>query len=202
MGHRPPRPASHAGIGLIAGITPSQTAGPYFGILLRGRAECRQVTEGTRGTRIVIEGRVLDGAGNGINDALIETWQADANGRYRHPEDCRPQPPDPAFNGFGWAHTRTDGGYRFETIKPGPVPGPDGGNQAPHVVVSVMARGILTRFITRIYFDDERANADDPILALVPEARRETLIAHGGADGHYVFDIVMQGTRETVFFDV
>jgi protocatechuate 3,4-dioxygenase, alpha subunit len=186
----------------MAGITPSQTAGPYFGILLRGRAECRQVTDATRGTRISIEGRVLDGADNGISDALIETWQADANGRYRHPEDCRPQPADPAFNGFGWAHTRKDGGYRFETVKPGPVPAPDGGNQAPHVVVSVMGRGILTRFITRIYFADEPANTEDPILQLVPAARRDTLIARRVADGHYVFDIVMQGSRETVFFDV
>jgi protocatechuate 3,4-dioxygenase, alpha subunit len=186
----------------MAGITPSQTAGPYFGILLRGRAECRQVTDATRGTRISIEGRVLDGAGNGISDALIETWQADASGRYHHPEDCRPQPADPAFNGFGWAHTREDGGYRFETIKPGRVPGPDGANQAPHVDVSIMGRGILTRFITRIYFEDESANADDPILGLVPAARRDTLIARRVADGQYVFDIVMQGPRETVFFDV
>ena len=186
----------------MAGITPSQTAGPYFGILLRGRTECRQVTEATRGTRIVIEGRVLDGAGNGINDALIETWQADANGRYRHPEDCRPQLPDPTFNGFGWAHTRQDGGYRFETIKPGPVPAPDGGNQSPHILVSIMARGILTRFITRIYFDDELANANDPIMGLVPAARRDSLVAHRTADGHYAFDIVMQGPHETVFFDV
>jgi protocatechuate 3,4-dioxygenase alpha subunit len=104
----------------MAGITPSQTAGPISGSCFAVAPKCRQVTEGTRGTRIVIEGRVLDGAGSGINDALIETWQADANGRYRHPEDCRPQPPDPTFNGFGWAHTRQDGGYRFETIKPGP----------------------------------------------------------------------------------
>lgn len=186
----------------MARITPSQTAGPYFGILLRGRAECRQVSDATRGTRISIEGRVFDGAGNGISDALIETWQADAGGRYRHPEDCRPQPTDPAFNGFGWAHTREDGGYRFETIKPGPVPAPDGRRQAPHVVVSVMGRGILTRFITRIYFEDEPANTDDPILGLVPAARRDTLIARRVADGHYAFDIVMQGPRETVFFDV
>jgi protocatechuate 3,4-dioxygenase alpha subunit len=186
----------------MAGITPSQTAGPYFGILLRGRGECRQITDATRGTRIVIEGRVLDGAGGGISDALVETWQADANGRYRHPEDRRTQPPDPAFNGFGWAHTNPDGRFCFQTIKPGPVPAPDGGNQAPHVVVSVMARGILTRFITRIYFDDERANADDPILGLVPASRRDTLVAHRVADGHYVFDIVMQGSGETVFFDV
>jgi protocatechuate 3,4-dioxygenase alpha subunit len=186
----------------MAGITPSQTAGPYFGILLRGRATCRQVTEATRGTRIVIEGRVLDGVGNAISDALMETWQADANGRYLHPEDCRPQPVDPAFNGFGWAHTRQDGGYRFETIKPGAVPAPDGGMQAPHVVVSVMGRGILTRFITRIYFDDEPANTDDPVLGLVPAARRHTLVARRTGEGHYAFDIVMQGPDETVFFNV
>jgi protocatechuate 3,4-dioxygenase, alpha subunit len=186
----------------MAGITPSQTVGPYFGILLRGRAECRQVTAATSGARIVIEGRLFDGAGSVIPDALVETWQADANGRYRHPDDCRPQKIDPAFSGYGWAHTRDDGGYRFETIKPGRVPAPDGGNQAPHVVVSVMARGILTRFITRIYFDDEGANANDPILALVPAERRQTLIARRIEDGHYLFDIVMQGPRETVFFDV
>ena len=90
----------------------------------------------------------------------------------------------------------------FDTIKPGPVPAPGGGNQAPHIVVSVMARGILTRFITRIYFDDERANADDPILGLVPAARRDTLVAHRSAEGRYLFDIVMQGPDETVFFDV
>jgi len=186
----------------MPGITPSQTLGPYFGILLRGRAECRQVRDGAYGTRIVLEGRVLDGAGAGINDALVETWQADANGRYQHAEDCRPGTPDPNFNGFGWAHTGPTGEFRFQTVKPGPVPSPARGTQAPHIVVSVMARGILTRFITRIYFEDEPANADDPILALVPAARRETLIARRSGDGTYVFDIVMQGSGETVFFDV
>jgi protocatechuate 3,4-dioxygenase alpha subunit len=186
----------------MAGITPSQTVGPYFGIMLRGRAKCRQVTDATSGTRIVIEGRLFDGKGNVIPDALVETWQADASGRYRHPDDCRPQQADPDFNGYGWTHTRDDGGYRFETIKPGRVPAPDGGDQAPHLVVSIMARGILTRFITRIYFDDEAANADDPILVLVPADRRHTLIARRVADGRYLFDIVMQGPGETVFFDV
>src|SRR6476660_6279815 len=107
-------PGSNAGIGVMAGLTTSPTAGPYFGILLRGRAECRQVTEATRGARIVIEGRVLDGAGSGINDALVETWQADANGRYQHAEDCRPGTPDPNFNGFGWAHTGKDGEFHLQ----------------------------------------------------------------------------------------
>jgi protocatechuate 3,4-dioxygenase alpha subunit len=187
---------------MTAGITPSQTVGPYFGIMVRGRAEGRQVIDATTGTRIVVEGQVLDGAGAPMPDAFVETWQADANGRYRHPEDPRPQPPDPAFNGYGWAHTREDGGFRFETIKPGCVPGPDGRDQAPHILVSVMARGILTRFITRIYFEDESANAVDHILALVPENRRHTLIARRISEGRYRFDLVMQGTGETVFFDV
>ena len=187
---------------MTAGITPSQTAGPFFGIMVRGRAESRQVTHATTGTRLVVEGQVFDGAGEPMPDALVETWQADANGRYRHAEDRRPQPPDPAFNGFGWAHTREDGGFRFETVKPGPVPGPEGRDQAPHILVSVMARGILTRFITRIYFEDEAANAVDPILALVPENRRQTLIARRTGEGRYLFDLVMQGAGETVFFDV
>jgi protocatechuate 3,4-dioxygenase, alpha subunit len=186
----------------MSGITPSQTVGPYFAIMVRGRAENRQVTGATRGTHIVIEGQVFDGAGAVIPDALVETWQADADGRYHHPDAAGSQSPDAAFNGYGWAHTRDDGGFRFETIKPGRVPGPDGGDQAPHILVSVMARGILTRFITRIYFEDEAANAQDPILALVPEGRRETLIAHRAGEGRYFFNLVMQGAAETVFFDV
>ena len=186
----------------MSGITPSQTLGPYFGILLRARADCRQVKDGAFGTRIVLEGRVLDGAGAGINDALVETWQADANGRYQHAEDCRPGTADPNFNGFGWAHTGKDGEFHLQTIKPGPVPAPDGGVQAPHILVSVMARGILTRFVTRLYFEDEPANAQDPILALVPADRRHTLIARHDDEGRYLFNVVMQGAGETVFFDV
>ena len=186
----------------MSGITPSQTVGPYFAILLRGRAECRQVSDATEGARIVIEGQVFDGRGNVIPDALVETWQADANGHYRHPDSGDSGAGDATFNGYGWAHTRADGGFRFETIKPGRVPAPDGGEQAPHIVVSVMARGILTRFVTRIYFDDEPANAQDPILARVPEDRRHTLLARRAADGRYLFNLVMQGAGETVFFDV
>jgi len=185
----------------MSGITPSQTVGPYFGIMVRGRDGCRQVTDATKGKRITVQGKVFDGAGGVIPDALVETWQADANGCYQHPDDACPSP-DPMFHGYGWAHTQADGGFRFETIKPGRVPGPDGREQAPHIVVSVMARGILTRFITRIYFDDEAANAEDVILALVPENRRDTLIARGTADGQYTFNLVMQGPGETVFFDV
>jgi protocatechuate 3,4-dioxygenase, alpha subunit len=186
----------------MSGITPSQTVGPFFGILIRGRSECRQVSGATDGTRIAIEGQVLDGNGNAIPDALVETWQADASGHYPHPEAGGAETVDTAFNGYGWAQTGGDGGFRFETIKPGRVPAPDGGDQAPHIVVSIMARGILTRFITRIYFDDEPANAQDPILGMVPADRRHTLIARQAGDGRYVFNVVMQGAGETVFFDV
>ena len=172
------------------GLTPSQTVGPYFGILIRGRHECRQVSDASAAAVIVIEGQVLDGGGNVIPDALVETWQTDP-------------PSDAHFNGYGWAHTRADGGFRFETVKPGRIPAPEGGGeQAPHIVVSVMARGILTRFLTRIYFEDEASNAQDPVLALVPAERRDTLMARRIGEGHYRFNLVMQGAGETVFFDV
>ena len=186
----------------MSGITPSQTVGPYFGILIRGRSECRQVSAATDGTRIVIEGHVFDGNGHAIPDALVETWQADARGHYPDPETGAAETVDTTFNGYGWAHTGADGGFRFETIKPGRVPAPGDGDQAPHVVVSIMARGILTRFITRIYFDDEPANAQDPILGMVPADRRHTLIAQHAGDGRYFFNVAMQGAGETVFFDV
>jgi protocatechuate 3,4-dioxygenase alpha subunit len=186
----------------MSGITPSQTVGPYFGILVRGRAKSRQVTDSTFGTRIVIEGQVFDGEGKPMPDALLETWQADGRGRYHHPDDRRPQPIDPAFNPYGWTHTHTDGSFTFHTVKPGPVPAPDGGDQAPHILISVMGRGILTRFITRLYFEDEPANTQDPILSLVPAHRQHTLIARRTGESQYRFDIVMQGPEETVFFDV
>jgi protocatechuate 3,4-dioxygenase alpha subunit len=175
-------------------------------VALRSRTKSVQIRDGAAGTRIVIDGTVVDGAGTPMPDAVVEIWQADAHGRYRHPEDPRPQPPDPAFTGYAWAQTRPDGSFTFETVKPGIVPGPapgsDGRDQAPHVLVSVMARGILNRYVTRLYFEDEAANASDPILALVPADRRQTLIATRTGDSTYRFDIVMQGPNETVFFDV
>ena len=186
----------------MGGITPSQTVGPYFGIMLRGRAHSQQLTERTEGTRIIIKGQVFDGQGVPIPDALVETWQADANGHYRHADDASSAQCDQDFNGYSWQHTRDDGGFHLETIKPGRVPGPEGHDQAPHIVVSVMARGILTRFLTRIYFDDEASNAEDAILSLVPQDRRHTLMARRVGDGRYQFNLVMQGKDETVFFDV
>jgi protocatechuate 3,4-dioxygenase, alpha subunit len=185
----------------VSHVTPFQTVGPFFEVALRTRAELGMVHTDTRGARITIEGVLLDGAGSPIPDGLVELWQADADGRYAHPDDPRGADADRSFSGYGWRHTAADGGFRFDTIKPGAVEGPGGRMQAPHIMVSVMGRGILTRFVTRLYFEDEPANDGDPILALVPAARRETLIARRTAEGRYRFDIRIQGPGETVFFD-
>jgi protocatechuate 3,4-dioxygenase alpha subunit len=160
------------------------------------------VRPGTQGKRIVIEGTVRDGAGAPAADVLIESWQADAGGRYHHPEDHQRQPMDEGFDGFGRVPTSDDGRFLIETVKPGAVPGPRGHAQSPHILLGILGRGLLTRLITRLYFDDEASNAQDPILELVPAARRRTLVARRVADGRYHFDIVLQGPDETVFFDV
>ena len=194
----------------MSGITPSQTVGPYFAIALTpgdydwtATVGNNLVTPDASGERIRIEGRVLDGDGRPINDAMIEIWQADAAGRYAHPADERANP-NAAFKGFGRAGTDESGSYRFETVKPGAVAGPDG-SQAPHAVFAVFARGMLRQCYTRLYFSDEKANDADPILARVPQERRATLIAQrqdGGGHAVYRFDIRLQGEGETVFFDV
>ena len=202
-------------------ITPSQTVGPFFAYGLAPHSRCDWqpskiydwkdtvgadlVTPDASGTRIRIEGRVLDGDGLPINDAMIEIWQADGQGRYAHPRDDRGARPNSKFKGFGRSSTDKAGVYSFDTIKPGSVPGPDGKPQAPHIVVCIFSRGMLRQVYTRIYFADEAANAVDPILALVPEERRGTLIAHKGPQGNvslYTFDIRVQGDNETVFFDI
>jgi len=162
--------------------TPSQTVGPYLAIGLPWPDGPDVVPEGTPG-RIRIHGRVFDGAGDVIPDALIETWQADPDGRF-----------DTDFRGFGRCPTDEEGAWGIFTLKPGRVDD----EQAPHIDVSVFARGMLNRTVTRIYFHDED-NAGDPVLATVPEARRATLIAEPSADG-YQFDVHVQGARETVFF--
>jgi protocatechuate 3,4-dioxygenase alpha subunit len=184
-------------------LTPFSTVGPFFRLLVRHRTEDTDtlVTEGTRGRRITIEGRLLDGNGAPIDDGLIEIWQADADGRYRHPDDPRSASIDAAFGGFGRVATGPPGQFTFHTIKPGAVAGPDGRAQAPHILLGVMARGIMSRCWTRIYFEDEPANADDAVLQHVPEARRATLIAKATGEGRYRFDIVIQGEGETVFFE-
>ncbi len=143
-------------------------------------------------------GRVLDGAGDPVPDALVETWQADPDGRFDHPDD--PRGAAPGFGGFGRCPTQEDGSFAILTLKPGPVPGP-GGLQAPHVDLSVFSRGLLHRVVTRMYFADEQeANADDPVLwGSVDPSLRQTLIAERSDDG-YTFDIHLQGEHETVFF--
>jgi protocatechuate 3,4-dioxygenase alpha subunit len=201
-------------------ITPSQTVGPFFAYGLTPYNRCdwkpsdiydwkdtvgtNLVTPDASGTRIRIEGCITDGDGAPINDAMIEIWQADSQGRYASPVDKRSRP-NAMFKGFGRSATDKDGVFGFDTIKPGPVPGPDGKQQAPHIVVCIYSRGMLRQVYTRLYFSDEAANAADPILALVPEERRGTLIAHkqaGGGQVLYRFDIRMQGENETVFFDI
>jgi protocatechuate 3,4-dioxygenase alpha subunit len=189
-------------------VTPSQTVGPFFhDALIPWDRDGLVAAEGIPGDRIVVEGRVLDGAGAPVPDALIETWQANAAGRYDHPEDGQEKDLTPGFKGAGRTPTATDGSFRFVTIKPGRVPGRGNALQAPHVMVSVLGRGLLKRLATRLYFSDEAAaNDEDAILALVPAERRGTLVARAdgeGPDGRvYRFDIRLQGDDETVFFDV
>ena len=162
------------------------------------------VTPDASGTKVRIEGRVLDGDGMPINDAMLEIWQADAQGRYAHPRDSQTRP-NTKFTGFGRSATDKNGVYSFDTIKPGPVPGPNGKPQAPHIVFCIFSRGMLRQIHTRLYFADETANDSDPILTLVPTDRRGTLIAHKEMRGElavYRFDIRVQGDGETVFFDI
>jgi protocatechuate 3,4-dioxygenase, alpha subunit len=189
----------------VPGITPSQTVGPYFAMRLPWPDGPYVVPEGTPGA-ITIVGRMYDGAANIIPDGLVETWQAGPDGRFAHPDDPRGATPGGyhGFRGFGRCPTAPDGSYRIVTLKPGPLPTPDGGIEAPHLDVSVFARGLLDRVVTRLYFPDEQtANAVDPVLCSISEpARRATLIAVPEPEGELRFDIWLQGERETVFFDV
>jgi protocatechuate 3,4-dioxygenase, alpha subunit len=194
------------------GITPSQTVGPFFayGLTPAGKYEWNDaftgnlVTPDTTGERIRIEGRVFDGDGQPVPDCMLEIWQADAQGRFSDPKDRRALP-NSKFRGFGRCGTGANGGYAFDTIKPGAVPYPDGKPQAPHILVAIFARGMLLHNYTRIYLDGEAANTSDPVLALVPAERRNTLIARraaGGGNPVYHLDIHLQGDNETVFFEI
>jgi protocatechuate 3,4-dioxygenase, alpha subunit len=186
----------------LAVVTPFQTVGPFFDFGMELDGGEIVAAEAAQGRHVVIEGSIRDGAGDPVVDAIVEVWQANAAGRYRHPDDDGDAPLDPACDGFGRVPTSADGRFRFSTVMPGPVGGTDGRSQAPHIVVSVLARGVLTRLATRIYFEDEPSNSVDPILELVPEDRRGTLLARKADPDRYVFDIVLQGPGETVFFDV
>ncbi|MGO9007743.1 MAG: protocatechuate 3,4-dioxygenase subunit alpha [Beijerinckiaceae bacterium] len=194
-------------------LTPSQTVGPFFAYCLTpadyslGEIFSNDLnTPGLAGQRVRIEGRVLDGDGVGIPDAVVEIWQADSNGAYPH-SDAK-SGSNVLFKGFGRCGCGPDGGYAFSTIKPGRVQGPGGRLQAPHLGVNIFARGLLKQLVTRIYFGDESANESDPVLALVPAERRATLIARQekrNGETIYVLDLRLQegasGEAETVFFE-
>jgi protocatechuate 3,4-dioxygenase alpha subunit len=187
--------------------TPSQTVGPFFSLGL-DRPEWSDLTVGNpQGERITIEGRVLDGDGAPVPDAVVEIWQANAAGRYAHPEDNQTDKPlDPNFRGFGRSPTDAAGRFRFTTVKPGPVPGRGNSLQAPHINVLLFSRGLLIHLHTRIYFDGEPANAADPLLSSIEDPKvRGTLLARreaGGNPARYRFDIVMQGDNETAFLEL
>ncbi len=183
--------------------TPSQTAGPYLHIgLTNQRSVTRIAPPELDGARVRLRCRVLDVDGAPVNDAMIEIWQADREGRYNHPADA--PAPDGHFYGFGRAATDEHGVCTFETIQPGSVSGPDNSSQAPHLNVAIFARGMLLQLHTRIYFAGEAGNDSDPVLALVPAERRETLMARPDPErpGSWLFDIHLRGDQETVFFDV
>jgi protocatechuate 3,4-dioxygenase alpha subunit len=190
---------------MILPQTPSQTIGPFFKPSLIRSADETLARRESRGERIVIVGRVLDGDGAPVDDAMVEIWQANADGRYDHPDDLQEKLIDPHFHGFGRAATDQQGCFRFETIKPGPASRLGDALQAPHINVSLFARGLLKRLVTRIYFPDESLNASDTILNAVPSTRRATLIARVESmspQPTFRFDIVLQGESETVFLDV
>jgi protocatechuate 3,4-dioxygenase alpha subunit len=187
--------------------TPSQTVGPYLAIGTTWPDGAFVVPDGTPGA-IWIGGLLFDGNGDTVPDGMIETWQADPDGRFDHPDDPRGASKSdvPGFRGFGRSATDPTGRWGILTVKPGAVPDREGRLQAPHLDVSVFARGMLNRVVTRIYFGDEAANDTDPVLASLPdEAARDTLIAAPIAEGpvpQYRFDIRLQGEHETAFFAV
>jgi protocatechuate 3,4-dioxygenase, alpha subunit len=197
-------------------VTPSQTIGPFFHRALLHEGWNDLAGRGAAGERVIIEGRVLDGDRAPVGDAMVEVWQADAAGRYDHPEDRQEKDRqgkgdhdrslDPNFHGFGRTATDPDGRFHLRTIKPGPVTGSGDAPQAPHINVSIFARGLLKRLVTRIYFPGEPLNDSDPLLSTLPVARGATLIARaedgGAAERVLHFDIVLQGENETVFLDV
>ena len=181
--------------------TASQTVGPYLKIGFAALSLDTIAPAKATGERVTIQGRLLDGDRKPVNDGAIEIWQANARGKYASPADTHDAPVEAGFRGFGRVLTGADGDFRFTTIKPGRVPGPGGVLQAPHLSAVVFMRGSLRHLLTRIYFPDDPANAEDPILKLVPADRRATLIARAVAPATIEWNIIMQGANETVFFD-
>ncbi len=193
--------------------TASQTAGPYVHIGLAPGAAGFQIFDqelgqeiagpNAAGERITIKGRVIDGTGAPVKDVLLETWQANAAGVYAHAEDPRHAQVEDGFRGWGRVITNFEtGDFTFDTIKPGSVRGRNGSTQAPHISIWIVARGINVGLNTRMYFDDEDNSADPVIKLIEQQHRRETLLAKRQSDGTYLFEIYLQGDKETVFFDV
>ena len=179
----------------------SQTVGPFLHIGLTWLNTSKIAGPGVKGERVTVQGRLLDGDRAAVGDGLVEIWQANAEGKYAHPEDRQKKALHKGFRGFGRIPTGARGEFRFTTIKPGRVPGPGGTLQAPHLAVTIFMRGLLKQLSTRIYFPDDPANAQDPVLQLVPAARRATLIAKRRAKGVLEWNVFLQGRDETVFFD-
>lgn len=182
-------------------LTPSQTIGPFYWGTLVNTCHAEVAPPGTAGERVELAISLHDSGGAIVPDGLIEIWQANSHGRYNHPDDRRNLPLDPGFEGFGRASTDVNGVARFGTVRPGRVPWPAGGLQAPHVNVSVFARGVLNRLATRLYFDGDPALAEDPVLRMVADDRRATLIARRDASGTWCLPIHLGGAGETAFFD-
>ena len=180
-----------------------QTVGPFFRIGLERLFQQDVAGEGAQGERVSVLGRIVDGDGVPIPDAVVEIWQANACGKYAHPADTQDKPLEQSFSGFGRIPTDDAGYFRFTTIKPGSVPAPNGAAQAPHLVAGVLMRGLLRGLVTRAYFPDEPLNLEDPILNLIEPSRRKTLILSSSRERKdlLIWEIRMQGEHETVFLD-
>ena len=189
------------------GLTPSQTIGPFYWGTIVKTYRADMAPPGVAGERIELALTLHDAKGDIVPDGLLEIWQANSHGRYNHPDDRRNLPLDAGFEGYGRASTDTSGTARFATVKPGRVPWPyggveGGGMQAPHVNVSIFARGVLNRLATRLYFDGDPANAEDPVLKMLPTERRAGLMAKRNDNGTWRLPIFLGGANETVFFDI
>jgi len=183
-------------------ITPSQTIGPFYWGTVVKTCRAEMASPGVAGEHIELALTLHDANGDIVPDGLFEVWQANSHGRYNHPDDRRNLPLDYGFEGHGRASTDTAGCARFCTVKPGRVPWAAGGLQAPHVNVSIFARGLLNRLATRVYFEGDPANDEDPVLKLLPAGRRAGLIARRDPSGTWRLPIYLGGANETVFFDV
>ena len=184
--------------------TTSQTVGPYFQLGCRALYRSELAGPGVSGERVTIQGRVLDGDGQPVPDAMLEVWQADPAGEYAQRVELEAHTGEGAFFGFGRIPTDADGKFRFSTIKPGSVRALDGTRPAPHILVSVFARGLLTRLVTRIYFPEDPSNESDYVLSKVEAERRGTLMAWSISNNRELreWNVILQGKDETVFFDL